>query len=61
MIICIYTDIKIVRAMPNLPASIGFGVTGYCKSQNISEEEAKDVCTLLIFFFSFKGQQLLIK
>ena len=25
-------EIKIVRAMPNLPASIGFGVTGYCLS-----------------------------
>ena len=43
-------NIKIVRAMPNLPASIGYGVTGYCKSQNISEEEDKDVCALLTAF-----------
>ena len=27
--------------MPNLPASIGFGVTGYCKSKNLSEDEEK--------------------
>ena len=32
----INNDIKIVRAMPNLPASIGFGITGYCKSKNIT-------------------------
>ena len=43
-------NIKIVRAMPNLPASIGFGVTGYCKSKNISEEEEKEVCKLLTAF-----------
>ena len=43
-------EVKIVRAMPNLPASIGFGVTGYCKSQNLSEEEDKDVCELLSAF-----------
>ena len=43
-------EIKIIRAMPNLPASVGFGVTGYCKSKNISEKEDKDVCTLLSAF-----------
>ena len=43
-------DIKIVRAMPNLPASIGFGVTGYCKSKNISQDEDKNVYTLLSAF-----------
>ena len=43
-------EIKIIRAMPNLPASVGFGVTGYCKSKNISEEEDKDVYTLLSAF-----------
>ncbi len=43
-------DIKIVRAMPNLPASIGYGVTGYCKSKNLSEEEDKDVYLLLTAF-----------
>ena len=43
-------NIKIVRAMPNLPASIGLGVTGYCKSKNLSEEEEKDVNLLLTAF-----------
>ena len=43
-------DIKIIRAMPNLPASIGFGVTGYCKSKNLSKEEDKDVYELLTAF-----------
>ena len=43
-------EVKIVRAMPNLPASIGFGVTGYCKSKNLSEEEDKDVYSLLSAF-----------
>ncbi len=43
-------EIKIIRAMPNLPASIGFGITGYCKSKNISEEENKDVYALFSAF-----------
>ena len=43
-------DIKIVRAMPNLPASIGFGVTGYCKSKNLNEKENEDVYNLLSAF-----------
>ena len=43
-------NIKIVRAMPNLPASIGFGVTGFCKSNNLSEEEDKEVLELLSAF-----------
>ena len=43
-------DIKIVRAMPNLPASIGFGVTGYCKSKNLKKEEDKVVYELLSAF-----------
>ena len=43
-------EVKIVRAMPNLPASIGFGVTGYCKSKNLSAGENKDVYALLSAF-----------
>ena len=43
-------EVKIVRAMPNLPASIGFGVTGYCKSKNLSEMEDKNVYALLSAF-----------
>ena len=46
----IHKNIKIVRAMPNLPASIGFGVTGFCKSNNLSEEEDKEVLALLSAF-----------
>ena len=43
-------EIKIIRAMPNLPASIGFGVTGYCKSKNLSKDEDQTVYTLLSAF-----------
>ncbi len=43
-------DLKIVRAMPNLPASIGFGFTGYCTRKNLSEEENKVVNKLLSAF-----------
>ena len=43
-------EVKIVRAMPNLPASIGFGVTGYCKSKNLTKDEEKNVYTLLSAF-----------
>ncbi len=43
-------EIKIVRAMPNLPAAIGFGVTGYCKSDNLNEEEDEAVIELLSAF-----------
>ena len=43
-------DIKIVRAMPNLPASIGFGVTAYCKNKNLSEDEDKIVFELFRAF-----------
>ena len=46
----IIQNIKIVRAMPNLPASIGFGVTGYCKSDNLSFEEEKNIFELLSAF-----------
>ncbi|MDC3140713.1 pyrroline-5-carboxylate reductase [Alphaproteobacteria bacterium] len=43
-------DIKLVRAMPNLPASVGFGVTGYCKTDNIDKIELLDVQDLLSAF-----------
>ena len=43
-------DIKLVRAMPNLPASVGFGVTGYCKTSNVNEIELFDVKDLLNAF-----------
>ena len=43
-------DIKLVRAMPNLPASVGFGVTGYCNTNNIDKIELLDVQDLLSAF-----------
>ena len=43
-------DIKLVRAMPNLPASVGFGVTGYCKTNNVDKIELFDVQDLLSAF-----------
>ncbi len=38
---------KIVRAMPNLPAQVGKGVTGYMISDSISIEETKQVHDIL--------------
>ena len=43
-------NIKIVRAMPNLPASVGKGVTGYCKSDNLSSKEEENTIILLSSF-----------
>jgi pyrroline-5-carboxylate reductase len=43
-------NIKIVRAMPNLPASVGRGVTGYYKSDNLSINEEEHVSVLLNSF-----------
>ncbi len=41
---------KIVRTMPNLPASIGFGVTGYCQTNNLSDKDINDANDLLCAF-----------
>ena len=41
---------KIVRAMPNLPASIGVGVTGYCQTNNLSDNDIKNANDLLCAF-----------
>ena len=40
-------DSKIIRAMPNTPASIGRGITGYCKSDNVTEQERMEADQLL--------------
>ncbi len=40
-------DIKLIRAMPNLPASVGFGLTGYCKTSNVNDIETQYVQELL--------------
>ena len=36
--------------MPNLPASVGKGVTGYCKSDNLSLNEEENTSVLLNSF-----------
>ena len=41
---------KIVRAMPNLPASIGVGVTGYCQTNNLSDNDINNANNLLCAF-----------
>ena len=46
----IHDNIKIVRAMPNSPVSVGKGVTGYCKSDNLSLNEQANTNTLLNSF-----------
>ena len=43
-------SIKMVRAMPNLPASIGFGITGYCKTNNLSQNDIENTNDLLMAF-----------
>ena len=40
-------NIKIIRAMPNTPASVGRGITGYCKTDNVTELEKSDAYKLL--------------
>lgn len=41
---------KIVRCMPNTPALVGAGCTGVCANELISEQEMKEVMTLLNSF-----------
>ena len=41
---------KIIRTMPNLPASIGFGVTGYCQTNNLSDKDINNAKDLLCAF-----------
>ena len=43
----LYKNIKIIRAMPNTPASVRRGVTGYCKSNNVTELEKIEAHKLL--------------
>ena len=43
-------SIKMVRTMPNLPASIGFGITGYCKTNNLSQNDIENTNDLLMAF-----------
>ncbi len=43
-------NIKVVRAMPNLPVSVRRGVTGYCKSKNLTIDDEKNINILLSAF-----------
>lgn len=43
-------NIKMVRTMPNLPASIGFGITAYSKTNNLSENDVENTNDLLRAF-----------
>lgn len=43
-------DKKLVRAMPNTPALVGEGITGFCVSPNITEDDKKLVLTVLSSF-----------
>ena len=48
---------KVVRAMPNLPAFVGKGMTSYTSSNEVSESELKNVQTLL----NTTGKSLLVE
>ncbi len=44
------SDQKIVRAMPNTPALVGAGITGYCPNAHVSPEDLDRVKTVLEAF-----------
>ena len=46
----INSKIKIVRSMPNLPASVGLGITGYCYTNNLTKTD-KDITHKLLTSF----------
>lgn len=50
-------EVKIARAMPNTPAMVGCGITGICFSDNITEDEKKEV----IDFFNCFGETIEVK
>lgn len=43
-------DQKIVRAMPNTPALVGAGITGYCPNSKVSPEEVEQMRIVLEAF-----------
>ncbi len=43
-------QVKLVRCMPNTPALVGEGCTGVCKNDLVSEEEMKQILTILNSF-----------
>lgn len=38
---------KIIRTMPNVPAQVGEGITAICPNSLVTEEEVREVCSLL--------------
>ena len=42
--------VKLIRCMPNTPALIGAGMTGYCVSDTVTEEEKKTALDILNSF-----------
>lgn len=43
-------EVRLVRCMPNTPALVGEGCTGFCAAQNVTEDEIKQVQRLLESF-----------
>ncbi len=43
-------NIKLVRCMPNTPALVGEGMTGYCVSDNVTDEDKRRVLEILDSF-----------
>ena len=42
--------VKVIRCMPNTPALVGAGMTGYCVSKEVTEEEKKKAIDILESF-----------
>ena len=40
-------EVKIIRCMPNTPALVGAGMTGYCVSDKVTDEEKKTALSIL--------------
>ena len=43
-------DCKIIRAMPNTPALVGEGITGYCPNLQVSEKELQEAGRIIAGF-----------
>jgi len=47
---CFGRPVKLIRAMPNTPAQVGEGVTGFCANQWVTEEEKERIVQMLNTF-----------
>lgn len=43
-------DVKVIRTMPNTPALVGEGMTAVCPNTLVSEDDVKEICSLLSSF-----------